>query len=131
MIHLKINHFIIFGAFLALVACKNSPNEAKITEDATVLGTIQCEAQNLRTRRFKLANDIDIVQNQQKPDPATVQSLDSLKKELTLQTDLLAQRIKKHQDSLYQNTYQEEAMRKKLDEALIKFIKNKCPEQKQ
>ncbi len=129
---MKKSHSIIFCfLFLGLIQCKNDDIK-DVEKNAATLGNLQCQAQELRDKRFHLADEIRFADDSlrlfnQPINPARLELFDSLKVVLAIQTDQMSKRINQHLDSLWKNSYPNEVQRQKLDIAVIAYMNQNCP----
>ena len=129
------NYLLAIILILGFSNCQNSPQSVNVEKDASELGSLQCKAQELRVKRFRLADDMRFADDslrlfKKSIDPSREKAFDSLKVILATQTDQMSKKINQHLDSLWKNGYQEESQRKKLDAAVITYMNKNCPENK-
>jgi hypothetical protein len=110
--------------------CGKNTDE-QLQKDAALMASLECEARHLKDERFKVANDIRLMEDslaKQKIALTALQSreIDSVTNVYTLRTGALADKITKTMDSLFAASYQTAPQRQALDEATEKKLQEVC-----
>lgn len=119
--------WVVFAGLL--YGCQNNTVR---DEDVALLAELDCQARELKERRFRIANELrqrsDSLMKADIPLTETQQAEeDSLKQMLTVQTGALATRITFVLDSLFEAHYQTMEQREAFDQALAKKVAEVCP----
>lgn len=121
--------FLLVGA-LATGCSSDSPRGIN-EQDIVLMADLQCQARHLKDERFKMANELRLMEDSLMKHripltDAQRQKSDSIRKALTLQTDVLAARVTRTMDSVFELHYPTIAQRQEFDEAVEKKMTEIC-----
>lgn len=125
----KVFVWITMGC-LSLLGCKKN-QQKQLENDAKLMASLECEARHLKEERFKIANDIRLMEDSLAKNKIALttrqsQEIDSIKKVYTLRTGQLADKITHTMDSLFAVNYRTPEQRQTFDLATEKMLQQIC-----
>jgi cell division protein FtsB len=132
---LPVSRLLALFIILFSAGCTTTLSDQQVEADARQLAQIYCQAQELRTERFKLADDIRMLEDTlmmypDAPESAArkiaLENLQAGTTDMWRRTKTMADSINHLLETFYKGSYPEKADRNRLDQALEKVMHEIC-----